>query len=565
VAGILATLVLAGILWGPTPGPAQPPADRPTAPPAQQPPDRAIDAGERSEVIAEVLKELVKSYVYPDKAKAMEAAIRARQNNGEYDTVTSAATLARTLTTHLRAVSHDRHLHVDYRPTIGGSPGLRRGPMNRDQMTKRFAARNFGFKKLERLEGNVGYLELEMFLPAEFAAETAAAAMSFLANTDALIIDLRHNGGGDPSMVAFLCSYFFDGRPVHLNDLYHRPDDTTHQWWTLPHVPGRRYLGKDVYILTSKRTFSAAEEFAYDLQCLKRATIVGEATGGGAHPGFGRRINDHFMMFVPTGRAINPITKTNWEGTGVKPDVEALAEKALEIAHRKAREKLREGRDGETVPRVAPGGAPEQAPSAPAPTRPGVRPPRPFRFGLTPLMLLKYKSVQDDLKLTPAQVAVVVSAAETEMRTFNRILPLGPDEHAQRIKELSQESDRLAAKILNPAQANRLRQISLQVQGPRAFTDPDLVHELGLTEEQTQHIGKVVAETNPHLGQVIQPGMTPDEANRKLRELDKNARDKILKLLTAEQLAKWKEMTGEAFHGRVGTGSPGIRQIRVTP
>jgi C-terminal processing protease CtpA/Prc len=134
-------------------------------------------------------------------------------------------------------------------------------------------------------------------------------------------------------MVALISSYLFGPDPVHLNDLYFRPDDSTHQWWTLPHVPGQRYEGKPVYILTSKRTFSAAEEFAYNLKSLKRATIVGETTGGGAHPGGTRRINDHFAVFVPSGRAINPITKTNWEGTGVTPDLPVAADLALKTAH----------------------------------------------------------------------------------------------------------------------------------------------------------------------------------------------------------------------------------------
>jgi C-terminal processing protease CtpA/Prc len=163
------------------------------------------------------------------------------------------------------------------------------------------------------------------------------AAMNFLANTDALIIDLRRNGGGDPAMVALISSYLFDAQPVHLNDLYFRPDDSTRQWWTLPYVPGKRYgAKKEVYVLTSKRTFSAAEEFTYNLKCLKRAKIVGETTGGGAHPGGGRRINEHFAIWVPSGRAINPITKTNWEGTGVTPDVDVPQDQSLKVAHNAA-------------------------------------------------------------------------------------------------------------------------------------------------------------------------------------------------------------------------------------
>ncbi|MEX2114665.1 MAG: S41 family peptidase, partial [Pirellulales bacterium] len=187
-------------------------------------------------------------------------------------------------------------------------------------------------EKVERLEGNIGYIQLRGFHPAELGGKAAAEAMQAVADTDALIIDLCTNGGGAPSMVALVCSYLFGPEPVHLNDLYFRPDDRTHQWWTLPYLPGDRYVGKPVYVLTSERTFSAAEEFAYNLKNLKRATIVGETTGGGANPGGRKRLDDHFTMFLPSGRAINPITKTNWEGTGVTPDVAVPAELALKAA-----------------------------------------------------------------------------------------------------------------------------------------------------------------------------------------------------------------------------------------
>ncbi|HVG30540.1 MAG TPA: S41 family peptidase, partial [Pyrinomonadaceae bacterium] len=192
---------------------------------------------------------------------------------------------------------------------------------------------NHGFNRVERLRGNVGYIEFNGFMDAEAGAEAVAAAMNFVANTDALIIDLRKNGGGNPEMVALVCSYLFGPEPVHLNDLYWREGNRTQEFWTRKEVAGRRYLNKDVYVLTSKRTFSGAEEFSYNLKNLKRATIVGETTGGGAHPGGGVRVNEHFMMFVPRGRAISPVTKTNWEGTGVKPDVEVPAEQALTVAH----------------------------------------------------------------------------------------------------------------------------------------------------------------------------------------------------------------------------------------
>jgi hypothetical protein len=195
------------------------------------------------------------------------------------------------------------------------------------------SARNFGFEKVERLDGNLGYLDLRGFMDAAMASEAAATAMNFLANTDALIIDLRRNGGGQPEMVALLSSYLFD-KPIHLNDIYSRFDNHTQEYWTRETVAGKRYgESKPVYVLTSNRTFSGAEEFTYNLKNLKRATIIGETTGGGAHPVRPHRLTDHFMIGVPFARAINPISKTNWEGTGVKPDIETSAAQALKTAH----------------------------------------------------------------------------------------------------------------------------------------------------------------------------------------------------------------------------------------
>jgi hypothetical protein len=305
-------------------------------------PDLTLTATMRTEVIEGILKRLSDAYVFPEVARKMDQAIRERLLRNEYDQIHGAAELAKTLTAHLREVSHDKHLRVDYSADVLPKR-LQPAPKERTKMRDHAASRNFGFQKLERLEGNVGYLALEGFLPPELAGETAAAAMAFLAHTDALIIDLRHNGGGNPAMVALLCSYLFPAEPVvHLNDLYFRPKDSTHQWWTLPYVPGERYVDKPVYVLTSRRTFSAAEEFTYNLKCLKRATVVGETTGGGAHPGGPQPVNDHFLVWIPSGRAINPVTKTNWEGTGVKPDVEAPAELALKTAHLAALKALAE-------------------------------------------------------------------------------------------------------------------------------------------------------------------------------------------------------------------------------
>ncbi|QEH38842.1 carboxy-terminal protease [Aquisphaera giovannonii] len=306
-------------------------------PPPDQP-DLKIDAKARGEVIDALVAALDKEYVFPETAAKMAKDLRRRLEAKEYEGIAGAKEFARTLTDHLRAISKDKHLGVDYsyEAVPVSPPGAPSGPPpeERERM-KQFAARvNYGFEKVERLEGNVGYLNLRGFMPPEIAGETAAAAMTFLGHSDALIIDLRQNNGGEPAMVAFLTSYLFDGEPVHVNDLYFRPEDRTQQWWTLSYVPGKK-LGKDkpVFVLTSRQSFSAAEEFAYNLKNLKRARIVGETTGGGAHPGEMRRLAEHFAAFIPNGRAINPISRTNWEGTGVSPDIESPAEHALKAAH----------------------------------------------------------------------------------------------------------------------------------------------------------------------------------------------------------------------------------------
>ncbi|MBC8121058.1 MAG: S41 family peptidase [Gemmatimonadaceae bacterium] len=301
-------------------------------------PDIVIDVPTRLGVIQGVLKAFGDHYVFPEVAQEAEESIRLRLQRKEYDGITSAKALAETMTTDLRAVTHDVHAKVLYSSIpLPQHEQSEPTPAQMEQYQRDAAVENFGFEKVERLSGNVGYLELRSFADPGIAASTAVAAMNFLTNTEALIIDLRQNGGGSPEMVALLSSYLFDsGEPVHLNDIYHRPDNSTRQFWTLPYVPGRLYLEKEVYILTSRGTFSAGEEFAYNLKHLKRATLVGETTGGGANPGELFRVGKHFDVFVPTGRAINPITKTNWEGSGVKPDIEVPAEQALKTAHQVA-------------------------------------------------------------------------------------------------------------------------------------------------------------------------------------------------------------------------------------
>jgi len=244
----------------------------------------------------------------------------------------------------LQSISKDRHLRVRYNPEM--AKDLKEmekngeNPEDEKKFVENMKYENYAFKKVERLDGNIGYIVFNNFAPSKYSKETVAAAMNFISNCDALIIDMRYNGGGDPDGVRLICSYFFGKKPVHLNDLYYRKEDKTEEYWTLKKVDGKKMPDIDLYVLTSNYTFSGAEEFTYNLKNLKRATIVGEVTGGGANPGGPARINDDFIIFVPTGRAINPITKTNWEGTGVTPDVQVPQDKALQTAENLALEKI---------------------------------------------------------------------------------------------------------------------------------------------------------------------------------------------------------------------------------
>ncbi len=312
-------------------------------------PGDLADAQTARDVVTSLSQRMNELYVFPQTAASLGAYLEGRLEDGAYENIELAA-LAERLTEDVREITNDRHCGVQYNPAMyerltaieasGRDPG-EAGPGQ--EQRRAMAARNYAFRKLEILSGNIGYMDLRGFTPPEFGAETAAAAMAFLANTDAIIIDLRQNGGGDPAMVQFLCSYFFPaGRPVHLNSLYFRPDDSTTQFWTLPHVPGQRMPDTPLFLLTSSYSFSGAEEFAYNMQTQGRATLIGETTGGGANPGGTRPIAEGFVAFIPVGRAINPVTEQNWEGVGVTPDIQCAADEALDRAHLLAMDRIAE-------------------------------------------------------------------------------------------------------------------------------------------------------------------------------------------------------------------------------
>ena len=305
--------------------------------------DLRIDAPTRQRVVDGAIADLDSFYVFPDVAKRIADSLHTRLGRGTYNEYTNAMSFAFRLNDDVRAISHDKHMRVDYsaRPLPVQQASATPSPDVIARRQRQMDEMNCGFVKVEQLEGNIGYLKFNGFMDPELCAATASAAMNFLAGTRALIIDLRDNGGGSPAMVTYIASYLFSQR-THLNDLWTRRTNKTEEFWTRDSLPGRRFGGeKPVYVLTSSRTFSGGEEFTYDLKTIKRATIVGETTGGGAHPVSGHRIDEHFIIGVPFARAINPTTHTNWEGTGVEPDVKVPAADALTTAEKLARDKVR--------------------------------------------------------------------------------------------------------------------------------------------------------------------------------------------------------------------------------
>jgi hypothetical protein len=314
-------------------------------PPGAKPDDIQLDAAIRQKTIDAVSSKLTEYYVYPDVAAKMVQAIQDHQKHGDYNSLTDGNEFADALTRDLQAVSHDKHLGVRYNPFIspppsGASAGSREpSAAEQAQFRTMLEQQNCTFSKVEILSHNIGYIKFGAFPPPDICAPTVVAAMNFVAHTNALIFDLRENHGGDPEMVEFMVSYLFP-RPTHINDLTNRHENETHQYWTLPWTPGPRLVDQPVYVLTSHQTFSGGEEFTFDLKTQKRATIVGETTGGGAHPVQGLPAGDHFTVGVPFGRPINPVTKGDWEGTGIEPDVKASAADALTTAEKLAADKL---------------------------------------------------------------------------------------------------------------------------------------------------------------------------------------------------------------------------------
>ena len=301
---------------------------------AQQP---EINEKLRRETVDSLLRLLKEKYAYPEIAAKMETAIREKQKRGEYDSIANGDQLAEKITADLRGVFDDKHLRLSFSaepiPTNSGKAGA---PSAEEiERARRWQRReNFGLEKVEILKGNVGLIELNYFAPLDWSAEVYTAAFGTIANTDALIIDARRNGGSmDINTIPFFCSYLFD-KPVQIGDIFLRETGETRQIWTYAQIPGRKYLDKPVYILTSKKTGSGAEAFVRQLKRLKRATLIGETTAGATLPGMSHRVNEHFSVWVSTGRSSEGSAQN--ENKGVAPDIAVAPEEALTAAHRQA-------------------------------------------------------------------------------------------------------------------------------------------------------------------------------------------------------------------------------------
>jgi hypothetical protein len=287
---------------------------------------------ERQHVLDAVIANLEQHYFDPAIAHQTADALLAHQRRGDDAAAAADKDYAALLTTQMREVSHDLHLEVVYTATAPPQSS----PAEFARMLASLQKDNCSFKKVQILPHNVGYLKLDAFLDPSGCGPTATGAMASLNDVNALIFDLRDNRGGTAEMVSLISSYLFD-HPEYMFDPRRVP---TPRSWTSSPVPGSKLTNKPVYVLTSSTTISAAEQFTYDLKMLKRATIVGEVTAGGAHAGVWHRIDDHYGVAIPENRAVNPYGQADWEAIGIQPDINVPADAALKAALRQAQSQI---------------------------------------------------------------------------------------------------------------------------------------------------------------------------------------------------------------------------------
>jgi C-terminal processing protease CtpA/Prc len=274
----------------------------------------------------------------PDSAAATRAAwtLRANETLGRYRSIGDPEQFATEVTSQVRKATGDLHLEVAYirRPLLANPVAF--SPTDEARFRASQLAANCGFSDVRFLPHNIGYLKLDMFPEVNVCGDTAITTMKTLSRADALIIDLRDNSGGSPDMVMFLAGWLFPHPAFFYNP---RENDASHMWTRSP-MAGSSLADKPIWVLTSPRTYSAAEHFSYNLKMLHRATLLGETTGGATDVGVFHRIDDHFGIGIRESRVRNPYPAPDWAVNGVSPNVRVPAADALETAEKLAAQQV---------------------------------------------------------------------------------------------------------------------------------------------------------------------------------------------------------------------------------
>lgn len=315
---------------------------------------KSISDNHKNSTIESIKQLIYTNYVFENRTKYFNNSLDSLYLSGKYDNIIDYNKFADVLTEDLVEITNDEHFKVQYNPKLVKS---RREWLKREQLQDNdvndndteeaeeeeidwdfwYAQKdNFGFEKVEILDGNIGYIKLNFWQPLDWVKRTIDATMGFVANTDALIIDLRENQGGYSPTDSYLASYFFDEKPTLWMSSYERRTDETESTSTIQEIGGERYLNKSIFILIGENTFSLAEQFAYAMKHFDKAIIIGQSSAGAAHAIDFMEVNDNYLIQLPISRSIHPVTKIDWEGTGVIPNIITSNNEALKTAHLKA-------------------------------------------------------------------------------------------------------------------------------------------------------------------------------------------------------------------------------------
>ncbi len=307
-------------------------------------PVRTLDLETRSAIIHALAEKLRQLYIFPAAAESICGNLQRHADSGDYANIEECDLFALALTMHLQEVNHDEHLWVKWHPDPlpDDDAALHLNPEWQAQQRHAAEMENFGFHRAEKLPGNIGFLDIRRFVRTAWGSSHALAALRRLVGCDALIVDLRSCTGGHLDMITLVLSHFFGETPAHLASVYWRDEDRIEEFWTRPALVRSRFSDRELYVLTSRNTFSGGEVFAAILQSRRRAVVMGEKTDGGAHPGASYRLHPHFEVFIPIGRVFDPATDADLEGVGVTPDILMPQDHACLAAYHLALIKTRE-------------------------------------------------------------------------------------------------------------------------------------------------------------------------------------------------------------------------------